>query len=565
MTKFDELKTRYPNLIPVQELRANVSIVELAAQYGYEPLPHKGRNRPVLTHTGYGDTIIIKNPQDAAQQVYQRSGDFTDAGTIIDFIRNRLPTVFSTFNRPNQPEFHSIVGVLYDYLRLDPAQVIRNQAVGSRLTEATGKQPFTKEQFDIRPLEPTNYLSQERHIAPATLQRPEFAGKVITQVTYVDPTSGHSVPAATARDHPEQRYLQFKNVAFPYYNGQSTEVTGLELRNTGGVKLHAPGSDRYGSVFVSNPPPKAERFYIMESVIDALSHRQLQQIHGDTAFNSVYFSTGGQLTPQQINTIARYVGAFERADNWQLRLSFDNDAKGHRYDLLFVQQMTAVKFPMSPTVAGPNQVAYLLPEQEAHQPIREALLNRIELYNADVQAQFIRSDKDTLGQKELNNQLINVSVSGKQIQVSIPEACAPLKAISTFLLHATGMEHRIQLDKACAKDWNLDLGREVAQSQRFRYAIRDETGQVLINGNSPVQMARSMQQLRHLAESGGLTKHYTLGERQPYGFRQPQVEVSVAQGICAKASQTPAFAEQLQAEKKRITTPASQSVKPRHE
>jgi hypothetical protein len=37
MTKFDELRERFPNLIPVQELRANVSILELATQFGYVP------------------------------------------------------------------------------------------------------------------------------------------------------------------------------------------------------------------------------------------------------------------------------------------------------------------------------------------------------------------------------------------------------------------------------------------------------------------------------------------------------------------------------------------------
>jgi hypothetical protein len=62
----------------------------------------------VLEHPHYKDTIIIKNPQDASQQVYQRAGDFTDSGTIIDFIRNRMTTVFSTFNRPAEHEFKNI-------------------------------------------------------------------------------------------------------------------------------------------------------------------------------------------------------------------------------------------------------------------------------------------------------------------------------------------------------------------------------------------------------------------------------------------------------------------------
>jgi hypothetical protein len=547
MTKFDELKERYPNLIPVQELRSNVSIVELAIQYGYEPQLHKGKSRPVLEHPGYKDTIIIKNPLDPAHQVYQRAGDFTDAGTIIDFIRNRMGTVFSQFNRPGENEFKNITRVLYDYLKVDPDHVKQNRQITTKLAEPVVKQPFTKEQFDIRPLEPDNYLNQ-RHIAPATLQRPEFAGKVVSQVTYFDPARGHADNFAEAKQHPERNYLQFTNVAFPYFNGQSTEVTGLELRNEK-IKLHAPGSDRTNSIFVSNPPPRTTHFHVMESAIDALSHRQLRSLRGDDNFDSVYFSTGGQLTAQQINTIVRYVGSFDKSDNWSIRMGFDNDPKGFRYDLQFIQQLSAVKFPMSPTVASTGRIAYLLPEQESYRSIRDLLLDRIELYNKDVQAQFVRAEGDTLGQKELGTQLITVSRAGQQVQIGIPEASAPLSIVSNLLLEATGMEQRIKLDKSCFKDFNMELAREISMGEKFRYGIKDETGTVLINGNSPTQMARSIQQLKNQTEGEGVTKSLFLYERQPFGFTKNQVELKIEQGVTKKAVHTPDFNAQIQLEK----------------
>lgn len=553
MTKFDELKERFPNLIPVQELRSNISIVELAIQHGYQPQLHKGRSRPVLEHPSYKDTIIIKNPQDSSQQVYQRAGDFTDSGTIIDFIRNRLATVFSTYNRPGENEFKNITSVLYDYLRIDPQHVNQNRKVTAKLAEPGVKQPFTKEQFDIRPLEKDNYLNQ-RHIAPKTLQGPEFLGKVVSQTTYFDPLSGKTENFLAAKEHPERNYLTFTNVAFPYFNGQSTEVTGMELRNDN-TKLHAPGSDRLSSVFVSNPPPKAEIFYVMESAIDALSHRQLRSIQGDDKFNSVYFSTGGQLTPHQVNTITRYIGSFEKVDNWRIHLGFDNDTSGHRFDLQFIQQLTAVKFPLSSTVAGTNRMAYLLPEQETYRPMREALLNRIDLFNKDVQAQFVRSDEDPLGQKELGSQLITVSRAGDQVQISIPEACPSLAAISKLLLEVTGLNQRIQLDKSCAKDFNQELTRKVELGEKFRYTIKDETSSVLINGNSSVGMARVMQHLKHQSEAEGITRSFTLNERQPFGFFKPQVEIKIENGITTKATQTPEFNERIQAERNQHNQP----------
>lgn len=547
MTKFDELRERFPNLIPVQELRANVSIIELAVQYGYQPLLRKGRSRPVLEHPGYGDTIIIKNPQDASQQVYQRAGDFTDSGTIIDFIRNRLSTVFSTYNRPGNNEFKNITGVLYDYLRIDPTRVSQNQQVTAKLAETSVKQPFTKEQFDLRPLEKENYLNT-RHIAPQTLQGPEFANKVVTQITYFNPESGRAEDYPTVKDHPERKYLQFSNVAFPYYNGQSTEVTGLELRNEN-VKLHAPGSDRSSSVFVSNPPPKVQGFYIMESAINALSHRQLRSIKGENSFDSVYFSTGGQLTPQQVNTMTRYIGSFGKTDNWHIHLAFDGDTKGHRYDLQFIQQLAAVKFPLSATVGGPDRVAFLLPEEEAYRPTREAMLDRIELYNKNVLSQFSRTDGDTLGQKELSGQLVAVSRAGQQTQISIPEARAPLSAIGTFLLEISDLAQRIKIEKSCGKDYNDDLAQEIKLGDKFRFAIKDETGRVLINGNSPTLMARSIQQIKRQAEGEGQSKTLVLNERQPFGFQRPQVEIRIEQGVVTKAIQKPEFGERILAEK----------------
>ena len=463
MTKFDELKERFPNLIPAQELRANISIVELAVQYGYRPQMQKGKSRPVLEHQDYQDTIIIKNPQNAAQQVYQRAGDFSDSGTIIDFIRNRLSTVFSTFNRPGEHEFKNITSVLYDYLRIDSNHINQNYQIINKLTKSNIKQSFTKEQFDIRPLENDNYLNQ-RHIVPQTLERPEFAGKVVSQITYFDPKSGHTDNFLTAKEHPERDYIQFTNVAFPYYNGQLTEMTGLELRNKN-VKLHAPGSDRTNSVWVSNPPPKTAHFYVSESAIDALSQQQLRNLAGDDKFDSVYFSTGGQLTPQQVDTIAHYVGSFKKTDTWQIHLTFDNDAKGLCYDLQFIQQLAVATFPITPTVGSNGRVAYLLPEQDTYRSIRDTVLERIECFNKDVQAQFRQSDSNLLGYKELSAHLISVSRAGQQIQISIPEACAPLTAFTKLLLEVTFLGQRIVLSKSLSKDFNQDLTLKIKEAQ----------------------------------------------------------------------------------------------------
>ncbi|MVM33886.1 hypothetical protein GO755_27870 [Spirosoma sp. HMF4905] len=546
MTKFDELKERFPNLIPVQELRANVSIGELAVQYGYEIQLRKGKSRPVLENALYDDTIIIKNPQDAAQQVYQRAGDFTDSGTIIDFIRNRLTTVFSTFNRPSEHEFKNITNVIYDYLRVDPSVVSQNRQATARLTDDKPKQAFAKDIFDIRPLEADNYLNK-REIAPQTILSPEFANKVVSQVSYFDPQKGESESFLVAKEHPERKYITFNNVAFPYYNGLSTEVTGLELRNEN-VKLHAPGSDRYSSVFISNPPPKPARFFILESGIDALSHKQLRTIRGDENFDAVYFSTGGQLTAQQVNTISRYIASFDKAVDWKINLAFDNDSKGHLFDLQFIQQLSATKFPLTPTVAGINRIGYLLPEQEEYRSMWEALLDRIEAFNKSVQAQF-STDADPLEKKELNGQLITVGHNQKQFVLNIPEASGSLQLVSQTLLELTQLDQRIQIKKSNSKDFNQELVREVKLGEKFGFTIKDEQGVELLYGNSATQMNRSLQQFRQQAEEQGATMSLTLNQRGQYGFLNPLAQVKLENGICLEASQLPALKDLIQKEK----------------
>jgi hypothetical protein len=546
MTKFDELKERFPNLIPVQELRANVSIIELALQYGYEPQLHKGKSRPVLENAQYGDMIIIKNPQDAGQQVYQRAGDFTDSGTIIDFVRNRLTTVFSTFNRPAEHEFKNVTDVLYDYLRVDPSLVARNRQVAAKLTDDKPKQAFAKEIFDIRPLEADNYLTT-RQIAPQTINSPEFANKVVSQVSYFDSEKGQSESFLAVKENPERKYITFNNVAFPYYNGLSTEVTGLELRNEN-VKLHAAGSDRYSSVFISNPPQKPAQFFILESGIDALSHKQLRTIRGDNQFNAVYFSTGGQLTAQQINTITRYIASFDKAPDWKINLAFDNDSKGHLFDLQFIQQLSATKLPLTSTVAGINRIGYLLPEQEAHRPMRDALLDRIESYNKSVQAQF-SPEADPLGKKELNGQLITVGHNQGQIVLNIPEASGPLQLVSQTLLELTKLDQRIRIEKSCSKDFNQELVREVKLGEKFGFTIKDEHGVELLYGNSTTQMARSLQQFRQQAEAQGATMTLTLSQRVSFGFLQPLAQVKLENGVCIKSEQMPTLKDLIQQEK----------------
>ncbi|MFD1145372.1 toprim domain-containing protein [Larkinella insperata] len=548
MTRFDELKEKFPNVIPVAELRANVSIIELAVQYGYQHLPYKGQTRPVLKHPADGDTIVIKNPTDASQQLYQRAGDFSDSGTIIDFVRNRLPTLFSVFNRPGQHEFRNITSVLYDYLSIDPEQVARNRKAVPLAPEQNAKQPFAKQLFDLRSLEKDNYLLK-RNIDPKIIESPEFKGKIVTQVSYLNSSTGHAEDFLTVKAHPERKYFEFHNVAFPYYNGLTTEVMGLEVRNEN-LKMHAAGSDRYASVFTSNIPPKIERFVITESALDALAHKQLRSIRGDDAFNTVYFSTGGQLAPEQINTISRYISSLEKASDWKIELGFDNDPKGHRYDMLFVQQMAAPQFPTAATVAPANRLGLLLPDNEGMRTIQDALLARVELFNTNVRSEIEQvGTNDEATKKEVISQLINIGLVGKQTAIYVPETPQAMSIVSRYLLEYTGLDKRIAVEKSQNKDFCDELKMHMDTAKRFKYGILDESGNTLYNSGSAITVQRIMASLQSQNSTEGRSVTYRAVERLGDGWQKERATLEIKDGAVTKAVEHPEFKKQVSEER----------------
>ena len=560
MTRFDALKEAFPDLIPIHEYRANISIYELAVHYGYTQVLTKGQSQPIFQHPAHQDRIIIRNPAHPAEQFYQGDAHFLDSGTLIDFVRNRLSTVFSVFNQSGQHEFLNIIQVLTDYLKIHPDLLTRNR---SALVIGSGAQSsFNREIYDIRPLLNDNFLLKTG-IASSIIQGSEFHGKVFSQITYLNPETGHSERFSTVKINADRQYLKVSNLVFPLSNGNSEDVTGYEVGNDQ-FPQYLPGSDQLSSVFISNLPPASLRFVVLESVLDAMAHRQLRSIRDDESFNSVYFSTGGQLTPEQISTISRTVGALNKLPDWKIVLSFDTTIKGHRYDLQFVQQLVAPHFPLSLTVAMANRIGYILPTGDLHLIIREALLKRVEFFNGNVRGQIPYSEADDLSKKELNLQLIGISQIGQQTVLYIPETVAALFAISSALLELTGLEKRISFDKSLSKNFRKDLERHLEVGKRFAYAILDEAGNELYNSNSAVTIQRTLIHLQNQATIEELTVTFRIVFRQSNGWFKEQARCEVRDGVIYRATERPEFKKKILEEKKDRSTQASEKRPPHH-
>ena len=84
------------------------------------------------------------------------------------------------------------------------------------------------------------------------------------------------------------------------------------------------------------------------------------------------------------------------------------------------------------------------------------LLSQLETYNRSVKARLIEG-ADSAGSPDLTGQLLTVSNTNGALVLEIPEAIAPLSAVSDILLRLTRLDDRIGVEKSSAKDYNQEL------------------------------------------------------------------------------------------------------------
>ena len=94
----------------LQYFKEHVSIIQLVETLGYSPNRRKGRNPLQYEHPN-GDKVIISNKVHPAYQVYFTRHNYTDHGTVVDFVKNRLPM----FNVSYTSEWDGVVKVLSSF------------------------------------------------------------------------------------------------------------------------------------------------------------------------------------------------------------------------------------------------------------------------------------------------------------------------------------------------------------------------------------------------------------------------------------------------------------------
>lgn len=286
------------------EFRSTISIIEIATANGYTIDKSSGLKWPVLENEVLGDKIIIVNAKNPANQGYWNAHNDKDRGTLINFVENRLGSLFP--HNSLKSDISNVNAILYSFLNLPPperkglrrfAKKISNNKVTS----------FFKLPEGLRPLDNPEYLLQ-RGISKNTLA----AFQAVIKNVKSGPTNS------------------FDNIAFPYFD-KVGNIVGFEVRNKRFKKME-PGSNRSIAVWHSKVPTNhLEKVILTESPIDALSYFQLKGKEYPVQ-NTLYVAFGGSVAKGQLDTVQAIVSGNSKKKNDIVFVSaVDNDKQGRAY------------------------------------------------------------------------------------------------------------------------------------------------------------------------------------------------------------------------------------------
>jgi len=276
-----------------------VSIAQIATDLGYKFDKKEGKTNPVYKLYDLSgakiDEIIIKDPDNlTAHHYFDRNGN---GGDVISFVKNHLDD-FPQFSHSNQ--FVKINMILSHYANIPFTPSYQNE-----LQQLSKAGAFSLDQLRIKKptVDQLGFLVNERKLSPETVE------KFLPFISLVKNQTG-----------------TFFNVGFPYNKPGTDEITNFELRNFG-FKGMSAGGDKQNSVWIAKFAEKPTSLYFAESAIDAMSYFELNKNKFNNFDSSVFISTGGYATDNQIkNSLKEFKGA-------SVKSLFDNDLDGRLYDI----------------------------------------------------------------------------------------------------------------------------------------------------------------------------------------------------------------------------------------
>ena len=285
------------NLKTFQDFRSEISIIELALSAGYKLRKKDGLKWPVLKDEISGEKIIIVNPRSSSNQGYFNPNDSKDKGTLINFVKNRLGSIFPY--ECSKSEVSNINAVLYNYQHLDIPEKCSYKSNFEKLIENHSSKEFTLPE-GVTELKNPEYL-YSRGLELETLNNTAFKGKIFNV-----------------------RIDGYNNIGFPYYDAND-KIEGYEIRNKQ-YKHMVEGSKRSSCVWHSNTPEILDFVVLTESPIDSLSYHQLKGKK-----NTLFVAFAGAVSDEQIITLKAIIKRANKGPDFNFISAVDNDEAGKRY------------------------------------------------------------------------------------------------------------------------------------------------------------------------------------------------------------------------------------------
>lgn len=294
------------NQYSFQELKARVSVIDVATYLGYQFDRSKGVAQPsFVLPSGTGevlDRIYIKNPNDSSRQGYWRREGINNSGDVISFVRENI----DKFGVVGNNELDTINKVLHRF-------------AGQEFEFKDKQREYQAYSHTTQTFDPSRWVEG---ISPQTRDRIFSARNIDSHTLLTFAPYIHSVQDT----HQDRKYTY---VAFPYTLPGDDKLVGYELRGLGGFKSKASGTNSHEGMWLATFADRKEdvrNIYIAESAFDALAFYQIHRDKIDLK-SSAFVSFGGSFSDRQ------FTGLSQVYPQARPVLLFDADTTGVMYDI----------------------------------------------------------------------------------------------------------------------------------------------------------------------------------------------------------------------------------------
>lgn len=377
------------------------------------------------------DKFVFFKGKDGKQNYLSRHSGL--GGNLINFIANHIVNnnnnKWEAVNQELQT-FDQLLPAVKNEIKNKVSLNIKEELFNNEITDKfqlTGKfYPLHANQL--------NYITKEREIIASVVNSPTF--KDVAK-SYVSQNSNNFVIGVPLIDENKNVVGVFKN------NTQTNYANAIP-------KSFEKGSQNQIGFSKSNDILNSKSFTLTESIWDAMAHFQLKRPD-----NSEYIFTNGELAQNKINSILNYA---EKRGISKFNLAHDNDARGHYFDLMFINQV-------SPGIKMNNfgnkyiSIAFKIDDNVNLKKLEKMLLlmNQLDKNTLQyIQSNFNKTDamqliKDT-------NALSYFLKNENSYQFILPNEGKYISEFNQFSLEIfNNVKKDISIEKSISKDFNDDL------------------------------------------------------------------------------------------------------------